>query len=50
MESNLGDGGDSTSSAIFSNLQYQLGLKLEAVKDTLEMIVIDRVEKVPTEN
>ena len=31
-------------------VQEQLGLKLEAKKDTIEMLVIDRVEKAPTEN
>jgi uncharacterized protein (TIGR03435 family) len=28
----------------------QLGLKLEAKKDQIELIVIDHVEKTPTEN
>jgi len=31
-------------------LQEQLGLKLEARKAGIEMLIIDRVEKVPTEN
>lgn len=31
-------------------LQEQLGLKLESKKSNTEMLVIDRVEKVPTEN
>ena len=35
---------------IFSAIQQQLGLKLESKKGPVEMIVIDHVEKTPTEN
>jgi len=40
------DGGPTLQGAV----QKQLGLKLEAKKQTLETVVIDRAEKVPTEN
>jgi uncharacterized protein (TIGR03435 family) len=35
---------------IFGAVQAQLGLKLEAKKGPVEMIVIDHIEKIPTEN
>ena len=40
----------STGSSIFSAVQDQLGLKLEARKGRVEVIVIDHIESVPTEN
>jgi uncharacterized protein (TIGR03435 family) len=36
--------------SIFAALQEQLGLKLEASKSTLEVLVIDHVERIPREN
>jgi len=40
----------SSGPTIFSAVQEQLGLKLEARKGQVDMLVIDTVEKVPTEN
>jgi uncharacterized protein (TIGR03435 family) len=35
---------------IFAAVQQQLGLKLEAKKGSVDFLVIDHVEKTPTEN
>lgn len=40
----------SSGPTIFSALQEQLGLRLEARKGPVDMLVIDTLEKVPTEN
>jgi uncharacterized protein (TIGR03435 family) len=42
--------GDGSEPFIFAALQEQLGLRLEARKAPVEMLVIDHIEKVPTEN
>ena len=50
IKAGLGADADPVSSPISSNLQLQLGLKLEAIKAPMEMMVIDHIEKTPTEN
>jgi uncharacterized protein (TIGR03435 family) len=50
VKSAIGADADPVTSPIISNLQSELGLKLEAVKAPIEMIVIDRIERTPAEN
>jgi uncharacterized protein (TIGR03435 family) len=42
--------GDGTGPTLFRALPEQLGLRLEAKKGMVEILVVDHVEKVPTEN
>ena len=46
------DGGppQDASNIVSQALQAQLGLKLDSKKAPIEMLIVDRVEKVPTEN
>jgi uncharacterized protein (TIGR03435 family) len=46
----LGGNGDPVEAPVFSNLQSELGLKLDATRSRIEMIVIDHVEKTPTDD
>jgi uncharacterized protein (TIGR03435 family) len=41
---------DSTAPSIFAAVQEQLGLRLEALKGPLDVVVIDHADKVPAEN
>jgi len=41
---------DDTGPTLFAALQQQLGLKLESKKGVADMLVIDHIEKAPTEN
>jgi uncharacterized protein (TIGR03435 family) len=42
--------GPATSPGIETALQEQLGLKLEANKALFDVIIVDRADKLPTEN
>ena len=44
------DKADGTRPSVFSALQQQLGLKLESHKEPAGVLVIDRLERLPTEN
>lgn len=45
-----GDGIPDIFSILSTGLQQELGLKLEAKKVTLDLLIVDRAEKVPSEN
>jgi uncharacterized protein (TIGR03435 family) len=42
--------GDDSGPTLFDAVQEQLGLKLEQKKGMIDMIVVDHIDKVPTEN
>jgi uncharacterized protein (TIGR03435 family) len=46
----LPDGQDETARNLFDAIQTQLGLKLEEKKAKLDVLVIDHVDRIPTEN
>jgi uncharacterized protein (TIGR03435 family) len=45
-----GDSPDNPGPTIYTALQEQLGLKLESKKGSVDIVVIDHIEKAPTEN
>jgi uncharacterized protein (TIGR03435 family) len=45
-----GPSSEETGPNIFRALQEQLGLKLESKKSMVDVLVVDHVEKIPTEN
>ncbi len=45
----VGTGGEFSAPSIFTSLEKELGLKLEATKTPLECIIIDHIEP-PSEN
>jgi uncharacterized protein (TIGR03435 family) len=45
-----GDSNDQAGPNLVTAVQEQLGLKLEAKKGPVDLLVIDRAEKTPTEN
>lgn len=49
-DSDMGDGEPSSRVSIFTAIQEQLGFKLEAGNEVIELLVIDKAEKVPTAN
>jgi uncharacterized protein (TIGR03435 family) len=42
--------GEETGPSLFAALQQQLGLKLESKKAMVDILVVDHIEKTPTEN
>jgi uncharacterized protein (TIGR03435 family) len=44
------ESGDAPGSTLFDALQEQLGLRMEKKKEMIDILVIDHIEKIPTEN